>query len=119
MSLDVYLTLGTSPCPNCDGKGLIDIEVYWSNITHNLSSMAKAADVEQACWDPEKIGITKASQLAPFLQAGLEKLKANPATFKIYEDSNGWGTYENLVEWLEAYLKACLSHPDADVRVSR
>ena len=113
MSLDVHLD--EPVCPTCKKSG----EGYWSNITHNLNKMAEAAGIYQHLWRPEELGITKASQLVEPLTAGLARLKAEPKKFKAYNASNGWGTYENFVPFVEQYLEACKRIPEATVRVSR
>lgn len=107
MSLDVTLE-ETKPC-----------EVYWSNITHNLGNMAKAAGIYMHLWRPDELGITKASELIGPLTEGLALLKSDPEKFKKYDSPNGWGLYENFVPWVEKYLAACIEHPDATVSVSR
>lgn len=94
-------------------------EVYWRNITHNLTKMAGQAGLYEALWRPDEIGITKAKQLVDPLQAGLVRLKAEPEKFKAFNPSNGWGDYDGLVAFVADYLGACLANPDADVRVSR
>ncbi len=125
MSLDVSLETGEEriePCEHCRGTGKINYGrncVYDDNITHNLGRMAEEAGVYKACWEPEEIGVTKASQLIPLLREGLAKLRADPARYKAFDASNGWGTYEHFVPWLEKYLQACEDHPEADVSVSR
>ena len=107
MSLDVYLT------------EVRPSEVYSRNITHNLTEMAEVAMIYKHLWRPEEIGISKAGQLIEPLTNGLKVLKENPAVYKKFEPANGWGTYEGLVEFVEDYLKACIEHPNADVRVLR
>lgn len=107
MSLDVYLSR-TQPT-----------EVYWANITHNLGRMADAAGIGDHLWEPEKIGVTKAAQLIEPLQAGLDRLKADPEKFQAFNAKNGWWLYEHFVPFVERYLEACREYPDADVRVSR
>lgn len=97
----------------CDG------EVYSANITHNLNRMAEAAGIYEACWRPEEIGVTKAGELIPRLRDGLAKLRSDPARFRAYDASNGWGTYEDFVPWVAEYLAACEDHPEATVSVSR
>lgn len=96
-----------------------DGEVYSSNITHNLNKMADAAGIYYACWRPEEIGVTKASQLIPLLREGLAKLVADPEHYKQFNSSNGWGMYEHFVPWVREYLAACEEYPDANVSVSR
>lgn len=107
MSLDVHLT------------AVQETEVYYANITHNLGKMANAADIYEACWRPEEIGVTTAAQLIPLLRDGLAKLKADPPRFHAFDAKNGWGTYDHFVPWVEQYLEACEANPDATVRVSR
>lgn len=94
-------------------------DVYQANITHNLGGMAQAAGIYKPLWRPEEIGITQAAQLIEPLRAGLEKLRADPDTFRAHNPANGWGNYEALVSFVEKYLAACIEYPDADVTVSR
>ena len=95
------------------------VELYWSNITHNLGKMAGAAGIYQQLWRPDEIGITKASELIAPLTEGLALLQSDPERFKQYDAANGWGTYVHFVPWVEAYLGACVAHPKADIHVSR
>lgn len=108
MSLDVYLL-----CKHCGQS------VFSQNITHNLGNMASAAGLYQALWCPNEIGITKAAQLIPILENGINRLNKNPVEFKKYEPKNGWGTYADFVPWVAAYLEACIENPDMTVNVSR
>ncbi len=94
-------------------------EVYSRNITHNLTQMANVAGLYYPLWRPEEIGITKAEQLIGPLLEGLGQLRRSPEHFKQFNPSNGWGSYEGLVEFVEEYLKACKEYPEANVRVSR
>jgi len=107
VSLDVYL------------EAMRPTEVYWANITHNLTSMASEAGIYKALWRPEEIGITTAAQLSEPLTAGLAMLKADPPRFEAYNSPNGWGKYEHFVPFVEDYLAACIENPGATVRVWR
>lgn len=107
MSLSVYLT---KPVPT---------EVYCANITHNLGKMADAAGIYQHLWRPEELGITTAGELIDPLAAGLARMEADPEFFRQYDASNGWGTYNHFVPWVQRYLEACIEHPDALIEVSR
>jgi hypothetical protein len=93
--------------------------VYTANITHNLGRMAAEAGVYTALWKPELIGITRAEQLITPLSDGLALLKADPDRFKRLNPENGWGTYENLVQFVTDYLAACEAYPTAEVSVWR
>lgn len=94
-------------------------EVYSANITHNLSKMAALAGIYDCIWRPDEHGITKASQLIRLLTNGLVLLQSDPEKFKTLNPPNGWGTYDNLVDFTQRYLDACIKDPDADVSVSR
>lgn len=94
-------------------------EVYWANITHNLNKMAGEAGIYEALWRPDEVGITHASQLIEPLSKGLELLRSDPARFTVFNASNGWGKYENLMRFVADYLEACCNHPSAEVSVSR
>lgn len=111
MSLDVMLTVPGAP-------GTTN-EVYWANITHNLTKMADAAGIYEVLWRPEEIGIKTASELIEPLEKGLADLNARPAYFEQFNAPNGWGLYKHFVPFVEKYLEACKQHPDAEVRVSR
>jgi hypothetical protein len=107
MSLDVYL------------KIIRPTEVYSANITHNLGRMAQEAVLYMPLWRPEEMRFTKAYQIIPMLEKGLDRLKAKPDFFKSFNPDNGWGSYESLVKFVEKYLVACKEYPDADIEVSR
>jgi hypothetical protein len=107
MSLNVYL-YAIKPC-----------EVFNSNLTHNFGKMATEAGIYDYIWRPDKIGIGRAGELIIPLKIGLMKMQSEPQRFKKFDALDGWGTYEQLVPWLENYLHACIEFPDAEVRVSR
>lgn len=107
MSLDVTL-IETKPT-----------EVYWRNITHNLNKMAMEAGIYQHLWRPEELGITKAHELIAPLAKGLTDLKNRPEHYKKFDAPNGWGTYENFVDFVEDYLRGCTENPNAEIHVSR
>lgn len=81
MSLDVSLS-ATRPTM-----------VFHYNITHNLGRMADAAGLYEALWTPKSIDVKTAKELTPFLEQGLEKLKANESFFREFDSPNGWGRY--------------------------
>jgi hypothetical protein len=124
MSLDVYLygetrtTTCTCQCGH-EHPNETRVEFYCANITHNLNVMAEEAGIYRHLWRPDEIGITKASQLIEPISLGLALMKAEPERFKAHDASNGWGTYEDFIPWIERYLHACRTYPDATVEVSR
>jgi hypothetical protein len=109
MSLDVYLTIPV----------MEEREVYSRNITHNLNTMAEAAGIYMHLWRPDELGITKARELIEPLKAGFALLRADPEKFRALNPPNGWGKYENLLDFVNEYIGACEACPDADIRISR
>lgn len=107
MSLDVTLT---APRPT---------EVYWRNITHNLGNMAREAGIYQHLWRPEELNITRAQELVEPLAQGLVRLEADPDHYRKFDAPNGWGVYDNFVDFVRDYLAACQTNPDAEIHVSR
>lgn len=107
MSLDVYL------------EEMQPTEVFWQNITHNLGQMAREAGLYEALWRPEELKIKRAGELLPTLRAGFEKLLADRERLQQFNPENGWGHYDNLVEFTRRYIAACEEHPSAEIRVSR
>jgi len=107
MSLDVYLNSAKSG------------EDYWRNITHNVSAMASDAMLYYPLWRPEEIGVKKARQLIPFLKAGIMLMELNEVEIRLKEPSNGWGSYDGLLEFVRDYLRACQDYPNSTIRVSR
>ena len=93
-------------------------ELYWSNITHNLNKMADKAGIYEALWRPEEKGYKVAKDIIEIVEAGLKELKKRSEYFKGFNPENGWGTYEQLVNFTEEYLEACKKYPEAIIRVS-
>lgn len=94
-------------------------EIFTANITHNLGRMAGEAGLFKYLWEPELVCVTKTRELIEPLEAGLSLLLGNPSVYMKYNPVNGWGNYENLVDFVQRYLAACRQYPEADIRVSR
>lgn len=89
------------------------------NITHNLGDMAEEAGIYKVLWRPEEIGIKNTTEALPLLEAGWRRLKGSPEHFKKYNSPNGWGTYDNFVEFVEDVIKSCKEYPDHEIEVDR
>jgi hypothetical protein len=100
-------------------------EVYSDNITHNLGKMASAVilgngkTLYDVLWKPDEHGYTKASDILPMLREGMDELISFPDKYKVYNPENGWGSYENFVQFVYQYRSACIMNPDADLEISR
>ena len=95
------------------------IELFETNITHNLSEMAEEAGIYLHLWKPEVLGIREARNLITPLTEGLRKLKEFPDHFKKFDIPNDWGTYKHFVPFVERYLEACKEYPKALIEVDR
>ena len=104
MSLDVYLTLRKK-------------DVFGYNITHNLRDMAIKAGAYDLVWHPPEK--TKAKTVRPVLAASISKMESDPDHFRKYNPPNGWGTYEDLLQFFREYLEACEKWPNATVSAYR
>lgn len=114
MSLDFYLNT-RSVCPHC-GKPIGDsIEVWSSDITHNVLPMWRLAGCDKALYESEG---KQAAEILPDLERGLAAMREEPDRFHDLNPSNGWGTYEGAVEWLANLIDVCAAHPNAVVHVS-
>lgn len=113
MSLDVDLMV-TKPC-----------SVFSWNVTHNLGEMARQVDVGdgmnlyQVLWCPDEHDLSLAHEIADYLEIGWKILVANPEKYKAFNPSNGWGSYDGLVEFVARYRDACYENPFADLSISR
>jgi hypothetical protein len=116
MSLDIYL------------EEMQPVSVYDSNITHNLGKMAEQVTIEwdgkthtlyEVLWRTDELGFTKAHEIAELLDIGWNILLADPAYYKEFNPPNGWGSYEQLCNFVYNYRNACWNNPEALIRISR
>lgn len=115
MSLDFWLEVEV----DTGASELHRIELYSANITHNLRPMAEEVGIYKCLWHPYDLYENPtAGMLVPHLESGLLKLKSHPKYYKQFNASNGWGTYENFVIFVEGVLNACKEHPKANAKTS-
>ena len=124
MSLDIsiYSPAEAVPCVcECGHQHtrMAEETIFSANITHNLGAMAEYVGIYQCLWRPEELDITRAGQLIEPLTQGLAKLKAEPVKCRDLDPKNGWGSYGDLLVFVNACLAACTTFPGACVRVSR
>jgi hypothetical protein len=115
MSLYVYLNIKV----DTGGDELHSLELYESTITHNLGAMAESVGLYQHLWRPEEMGISKARHLIEPLRDGIKKLEDDSRSAKGHNPPNGWGNYDDLLNFCRRYLIACLENPKAAVEVCR
>ena len=103
-----------------EGKSFQDEKelVFEANLTHNLIDMAVEAELYEAIWEPFSFCYQRAGNITDYLEYGLRQLLARPEHFKTFNPKNGWGTYENLVSFVQSYLEACNKYPRAEIFIS-
>jgi hypothetical protein len=113
-------------------------EVYNANITHNLGKMAEKAGLYEALWRPYRLktdyvqqddyviegkfegaSTTLAEEISPIIEKGLQDLKNRPDYFRTFDSENGWGIYDHFVPFVEKYLTALKSWPEAIITTDR
>jgi hypothetical protein len=81
--------------------------------------MAKAVGLYDVLWNPEEIGIITASQMIQPLEKRIKELEASPDKYKKINPPNGFGNYENFVDFCKSVLWKCREYPDAVIEASK
>lgn len=106
-----------------------DNDFFHLNLTHNLTEMASRCRVIGTCnydsdsavvtlydllWHPSEELNIKVPNLDYLedVMACYKNLLQNPEFFKMYNPTNGWGTYEQLCNGTKEYLNALVSISD-------
>lgn len=91
---------------------------FWSgNITHNLGMMAGNClswddyTLYDLLWRTEEPSFDKYKYISA-LSYCLDTLKKDPEHFKKFNPENGWGTYEQLCDFVKEFIKALVSMPE-------
>jgi hypothetical protein len=104
MSLDFYI------------KRKIMSEVYWGNMTHNVSTMWVEAGIYDSLYNSHGL---KAGSIIFNLEEGLQKMTENPEKYKKLEPDNGWGTYDGAIKYLEEIILACKNNKKGIIHISK
>lgn len=109
--------------PDVNPDSIIEYEytdnVYWEgNITHNLTEMAEhcmcdhVLDLYKLLWrDSYPVGLSVNEYIKLLLRAK-ENLETYPDDFKKYNPENGWGTYEQLLNFVKQFMVALITMPE-------
>lgn len=112
MSLGIWLTMDF----DAGGPAPYHATLADLNITHNVIPMWRLAGVVDALYESHG---TLAGEHLDVLQAGVLRMKTDPAAYRGLNPANGWGNYEGALRFLEEWLAACEAHPKATIGVSR
>ena len=109
--------------PDVDPDTIIEEETetdeFWhGNITHNLAEMAtQVCDSDESyslydlLWRDNPFNESKFNYIKSLVDC-LDGLLEDPKYFKQYNPSNGWGTYEQLVEFVRSFIHALIDMPE-------
>jgi hypothetical protein len=126
MGLSIYITQYdkrktrcTCECCGNAHRGHKKLQVAHLHLTHNLNKMAELSYLYKPIWRPDENGITFASQMIQYLEAGIDKLEKNPDFYIKIQPSNGFGSYHSFLKVCREYLDICKEYPDAIIDVCR
>lgn len=107
MSYDIDLEIDTGgPEPAAVGHSF--------NMTSNVGPMWRKAGADLAEFEGKNAGA-----MVPVLDAAIGRMQANPDEYRTLNPSNGWGSYEGCLEFLQELRAEFSAHPNATVRVWR
>lgn len=92
---------------------------FSANITHNLGKMADACGCYDYIWRPEENNVKKAKDLIIPIKIALKLLKEYPDYYKTFNPSNGFGTYEHFIFFLQSVLQGAIKYSNYKVKVWR
>lgn len=107
MSYDISLTINTG----VEEKDVVEIGNYTSNIGKMYCDAFNVQD-----W--KFINGKVCKDALPYVKNACKNMRRSPDRYKKMEPSNGWGTYEGALEYLEHLQKGCEENPDCTVRIS-
>lgn len=97
-----------------------ECDVFWENITHNLTEMANKLGIYKMLWRPEEVGIEKAHQLIGPLGDAIVLLENDKdGFFDQFNPPNGWGDKAGFLNFLKTLQRACIEEPEARYRARR
>ena len=89
----------------------------WRNYTSNVSRMwSDAIGIDYSLADLIRDN-PRPSDLLPYLERGVEAMKADPEKYRAWNPENGWGDYEGALAYLEWMAQGCRDYPGAVVDV--
>ena len=94
-------------------KAKREVYLYESNITYNLSK------IYYKCINGGLKSLNEMSckQALPILNKAIESMIEHEEEYKELEPSNGWGSYDGLLEEFRLLRETCENNPDGIIEV--
>lgn len=108
MSFSVRLTVKVSSNPHVEA-----FTVFERNYTSNVFPMMREAGI---VWG--EYHEMSAAQVAPDLHGCIDTMESYPDTYRALNPENGWGDYEDCLDFLKDVEVACWMYDKATVHVS-
>lgn len=93
--------------------GIVDV----GNMTSNVAGMWRLASP-----DTDGLaglhGMMAEKAVQPLSQAVL-RMRADPEAYVPMEPSNGWGSYQGAMDFMDRILKACRKHPALTIYIDK
>ena len=94
-------------------RAVRETDVLDRSPTYNLAPMFHAAlDISLSDLDGERC-----TDCEPIFDDAVRRMQAEPAKYRSMEPSNGWGTYDDALQFMQDMLGACRAYPDGHVVV--
>lgn len=114
MSLDLYVVAKV----DLGGPKPHTFNVWDGNLTYNLGPMLDLAGPHWGRISRESEG-WKAVLLLDDVRTLISELRTEPEKYRALNPSNGWGTYEKALKFLDGLLRAIESAPNAEIQLSK
>ena len=87
-----------------------EIDIYEENITYNLADMYyKAIDQENGL---ERLDGVTCKHALPIINNAIKDMVENKEEYEKLNPSNGWGSYDGLLETFKEMRNVCEDNPD-------
>lgn len=95
------------------------------NITHNLKVMAEHVPVSDTLtlynvlWRPDESGLNTTDDILEYVTTGVKYMIDHKEDLLQYNPDNGWGDYDELLDFAKRVGSACLFNPNCKIEANR
>src|SRR5690554_3696254 len=75
-------------CEACGHLSQYGVQVFTTNITHNLGAMARACGCYTALWRPDELDYKFAREVEPAIQLAIGRLRVSPSYYRQFDANN-------------------------------